>query len=349
MFGKPKNKLIILVIIALFLFAVIGFGASKAISGAKDNVDQPIASTEDTSDDQYEFDEEDDDEYFDEEYADDEDAIDEDEKTAAESEKNTYTSFGKIEIQFLDVGQADSALIICDDKAMLIDGGNRDDSSFLYSYLKEKGIKHLDYIIATHPDEDHIGGIAGALNYASCGTVYCSTDWHDSYVFDDFKFYIEKQGKKIEIPEPGTSFSLGEAKCEVIGPINEAEESNNNSIVLRITYGKTSFLFTGDAEFEEENDLINSDAKLKSDVLKVAHHGSASSTSSKFLKKVKPDYAVISVGKDNTYGHPTESTLKNLKNAGAKIYRTDRKGTITCISDGKNIDFQIEKKSSSSN
>lgn len=355
MIGKLKSKGIILVFIVIFLLSMTACGAENDSSDMNSSSDQSVVSTEDASDDEDNldyYDDEDEEEFDDDEDEDfdDEDSDysedDEDDKSISEPAKNTYTAFGKLEIQFLDLGQADGALVICDDKAMLIDGGNRDDSSFMYSYLKEKGISHLDYVIATHPDEDHIGGIAGALNYASCETVYCSTDKWDSYIFDDFKFYVEKQGKKIEVPEPGTTFNLGDAKCKILGPISKSEESNNNSIILRITYGKTSFLFTGDAEFDEEKELIDSGAKLRSNVLKVAHHGSSSSTSSRFLKKVKPDYAVISVGKDNSYGHPTEKILKRLKKAGAKIYRTDKKGTITCISDGKSIKFKTEKSSS---
>lgn len=353
MFGKLKNKCLILVFIVIFTLLLTGCGGDKGTSDVEGNADQTVVSTEDADDvddeeydDEDEFDDEDDDEDIDE---DEEDADQNVNENNRDSEKQKEIEYGKLEINYLDVGQADAALLICDGQTMLIDGGNREDSSFLYSYLKNKDIDYLDYVIATHPDEDHIGGIAGALNYASCGTVYCSTDWHDSYVFDDFKMYVEKQGKKIEIPDAGTEFNIGGAKCKIIGPVNESEDSNNSSIVVRITYGKTSFLFTGDAEFEEENDLISSGTKLNSNVLKVGHHGSAYSTSQEFLDKVKPDYAIISVGKDNSYGHPAGVTLTNLKQAGAKIYRTDKQGTITCVSDGKKIEFKSEKKSKVNN
>lgn len=351
MLSKLKNKYLMLVVIVVFTMIFTGCEGDKASSDIDD--DQTVVSTEDISDSDLDYDE-DYDEDYDDEYDDDDEDIDTDsEKEDAEAVKAADTKskkkkeivHGKLEIDFIDVGQADAALVICDGQTLLIDGGNRESSSLMYSYLKKREIDYLDYIIATHPDEDHIGGIAGALNYANCGTVYCSTKWHDSYVFDDFKFYVEKQGKKIEVPETGTVFHIGKAKCKIIGPVGEREDSNNNSIIVRITYGKTSFLFTGDAEFEEENDLLSSGAKLKSDVLKVAHHGSSYSTSQEFLDKVKPDYAVISVGKNNSYGHPAGVTINNLKAAGAKIYRTDRQGTITCISDGKKIEFKSEKKS----
>lgn len=249
---------------------------------------------------------------------------------------------GGFEVHFIDVGQGDSALILCDDEAMLIDGGDSKASSLIYTYLKEHKVDRLKYMIATHPDEDHIGGLAGALNYAAVDTAFCPVTEHDTRAFESFVKYLNKQGKSITVPLNGTQFRLGSASVRLIGPVSRSSVSNNNSIVARVTYGNTSFLFTGDAEAGEEHEIIRSGAEVRSDVLKVGHHGSLSSTSNEFLKAVDPKYAVISVGKDNSYGHPEEGILEMLTDRGISIFRTDLNGDIICKSDGNSISFTVE-------
>ena len=247
------------------------------------------------------------------------------------------------EVHFIDVGQADAALALCDGHAMLIDGGNAADSSLIYSYLKTHEVSYLDYIVCTHPHEDHVGGLAGALNYAKVGTAYCSMTAYDSSAFGNFVKYLSQQGKTITVPNAGDAFTLGSAAVEVLAPITSDASVNNMSIVLRVTYGDTSFLFTGDAEREEEQDILNAGYDLSSTVLKVGHHGSDSSSSYPFLREIMPQYAVISVGQENPYGHPTDNTLSRLRDADVKVYRTDMQGHIICKSDGETVSFTVER------
>lgn len=248
-------------------------------------------------------------------------------------------------IEYIDVGQGDATLIQCDGEYMLIDGGDPSSSSLIYTILRDKEIKKLKYIIGTHGDADHIGGLAGALNYAKVDEAYCSVKENDTRAFKSFLKYLDKQGKILRVPEAGDTLELGSAKVKILGPIYNSDESNNMSIVVRVTYGKTSFLFMGDAETDEENDIIKKYKRnLNCDVLKVGHHGSASSTSTEFLNAVKPEYAVISCGLDNSYGHPTQTVLDSITNKGAEIYRTDLQGDIFCYSDGKKLTFTTEKR-----
>jgi competence protein ComEC len=242
-------------------------------------------------------------------------------------------------IHFIDVGQADAALVLCDGKAMLIDGGNRADSNLIYTYLKKQNITHLDYIVGTHAHEDHIGGIPGALQVATVDTVYCPTKSYNTQAFKNFVNAVTGKGKTITIPTIGTTFNLGSAVCTILAVNTDGKDLNNTSIVMRIVYGQTSFLFTGDAEDVVEKALLEKGVTLKSDVLKVGHHGSNSSTTYPFLREVMPQYAVICVGSDNTYGHPTENVLSRLRDADVTTFRTDKQGDILCVSDGTTVTF----------
>lgn len=245
-------------------------------------------------------------------------------------------------VEFIDVGQGDCALIQCDGKYMMIDGGPSKASSIVYTILKEKGINTLDVMVATHPDEDHIGGLSGALNYAKVEKVYSPVISHDTKTFKSLLKYINKQGKKITVPKAGDSFSLGSAKVNILGPLNTSEDTNNSSIVVKVTYGKNTFLFMGDAEEKEELHIIKNNKDIKCDVIKIGHHGSISSTSKALLNASNPTYAVISVGK-NKYGHPADKIIEKLSAADVQIYRTDKCGDITFYSDGNEISVETEK------
>ncbi len=278
-------------------------------------------------------------------------AISTEQPNAAPTEKSTEEPISEptaevleksyFEVHYIDVGHADAALVCCDGQYLLIDGGNADDSSLLYSYLKNKEVKHLNYVVATHAHEDHVGGIAGALNYASAGVVYCPVTDYDTEAFRNFKKYVEKAGVTITVPKAGDTFNVGSAAAEIVG-VNGGSDENNTSIILRICYGETSFLFTGDAEREAEQEVLNGGYDISSTVLKVGHHGSANSTTYPFLREIMPSVAIISVGSNNGYGHPTEDVLSRLRDADVKVYRTDMQGNIVAKSDGMNVTVEVE-------
>ena len=246
-------------------------------------------------------------------------------------------------IHYIDVGQGDAALVVCDDKTMLIDGGKPSASSIIYTYLKNLNIDYLDCIVASHADDDHIGGLSAPLAKMKVGNVIAPETEADTRSYNSLKTKTEEQGLTIQHPKPGDSMDLGSSKIEFYGPITESEsDRNNGSIVMKIIYGDTSFLFTGDAEREEEQEILNAGYDLSTTVLKVGHHGSKNSTTYPFLREIMPQYAVISVG-DNSYGHPTEDTLSRLRDADVKVYRTDMQGDIIATSDGKTVTITTKK------
>lgn len=254
-------------------------------------------------------------------------------ETAGVSESGSFT------VHFIDVGQADSALVTCDGHSMLIDGGNADDSNLVYSVLQRETEGHLDYVVGTHAHEDHIGGLSGAFETDTADVTFCPVTEYDSKAFRNFKTRADERGGGITIPAVGDTFTLGEASVTVVAVNSVPEDTNNTSIVIRIVYGDTSFLFTGDAEQETEEKILESGQNIESTVLKVGHHGSSTSTSQAFLDAVSPTYAVISCGKDNSYGHPHSETLAKLASAGVEVLRTDELGDIYCTSDGSEVTF----------
>lgn len=250
----------------------------------------------------------------------------------------------KFEVHFIDVGQADATLLLCDNQTMLIDGGNPDDSNVIAAYLKKLSIKHLDFIICSHAHDDHVGGLSSALSVSTVGRIFAPKTENDIRSYRNFKRKVSEQNLEIENPSSGDSFDFGISNVLFLGPVHENTDNlNNTSIMIKITYGNTSFLFTGDAEHEEELSVIEQGYDLSADVLKVGHHGSAYSTTYMFLREIMPKYGIISVGKHNSYGHPTEQTLSRLNDANVSVYRTDIHGDIIVSSDGKNITVQTQK------
>lgn len=244
-------------------------------------------------------------------------------------------------VTYLDVGQADSILIENNNQTMLIDAGNNEDGELLVKYFKEKGITQFNYLVATHPHEDHIGGMDNIINNFTINNIYMPDITTTTKTFLDVLNAIDSKNMTFKVPKIGETFTLGEATIEVIYTGNNKQDLNNTSIVLKLTFGTTSFLFTGDATSEVEKEILNKN--IKADVLKVGHHGSKYSTTQEFLNKVNPKYAIISVGKNNSYDHPNEITLTKLKNKNIEIHRTDKEGTIIITSNGTNLTITNEQ------
>ncbi len=262
-------------------------------------------------------------------------------------EEHTEENDVEYEVHFIDVGQADCSLIISDGESMLIDGGNVADSSLVVSYLLAEGIEELDYVICTHAHEDHVGGLSGPLNkFTVTEAVFAPATAAETKCYKSFVDAVHNQGLEITVPEAGESFEFGDGTVTFVGPVTESYyDINNTSIVTKITFGETSFLFTGDAERESEADIIAAGFDLSATILKVGHHGSENSTSYPFLREIMPEIAVISVGTDNDYGHPTEAVLSRLRDAEVKVYRTDMQGHIIVKGNGKDFIITPEKNS----
>lgn len=250
---------------------------------------------------------------------------------------------GQLKIHYINVGQADSILVQQGNHNMLIDTGTNTSTNTLIAYLKGQNIYKLDYLILTHPHEDHIGGADAVINTFNIGIVYMPKVTSNTKTFKDVVAAMNKKSLKAKQPVVGDSFKLGEASCNILGPINTVSgDLNTYSIVLKLTFGNNKFMFTGDAQISNEKDVINKGFDLSADVLKLGHHGSHTSSSQEFLNKVNPKYAVISCGVKNDYGHPHKEVMERLQTMKIKVYRTDESGTIICTSDGKNISFNTE-------
>lgn len=247
----------------------------------------------------------------------------------------------EFKVHFLNVGQDDSTLITCGEHAMLIDAGGNNDVEPVLNYIQNKqGLTHLDYVIGTHPHEDHIGGLDAVINSVSVDTVMLPDVTTNTQTFMDVLTAIDNNGLSITIPSPGQTYSLGDASFTILAPVKEyGDDLNNWSIALKLTYGDTSFLFTGDAESDAEKDIVDNGIDISADVFKVGHHGSDTSNSDYLLDAVKPSYSVISCGRDNSYGHPNKNALNRLQAHGTQIFRTDGQGTIVASTDGNTISW----------
>lgn len=249
---------------------------------------------------------------------------------------NTNENVGNLNIYYFDVGQADSILLRCDDQNMLIDAGNNADGKLIVNELKSMGIDTIDYLIGTHAHEDHIGGLDDVIDNFNIENFYMPSKEYTSATYKSVLKSAENKNLEIVAPKIGDKFTLGSATCEVMSIDNDAKELNLTSIVIEVTNGDNKFLFTGDAEIENEEKRLWNDI----DVLKVGHHGSRTSTSEDFIEQTKPEVAVISLGEGNSYGHPHKETMDLLNEYNVIIYRTDTQGTIHITSDGENYNIE---------
>lgn len=255
---------------------------------------------------------------------------------------------GGFTLTMLNVGQGLAILIEADGHYMMYDGGGREASSYVVSYLKEQKITGFDCLIASHYDEDHIAGLVGVLRNYDVGNLICPDYQADSKIYQSFVDASESNGAALIHPQAGERYSLGGAVISILGPFGyDEEKENNNSIAVKLTYGNFSCILTGDAEKEEEQAIIDSGADLATDLYVVGHHGSSGSTSDAFLKAMSPSVVWISCGSDNSYGHPAQKTMEKLKEAGIALYRTDllenaKTKEVTCYADGNSYWFDQE-------
>ena len=253
---------------------------------------------------------------------------------------------GDLDVHFIDVGKADGIYIRCNGKHILIDSGDVEYSGKVANYLKRQGVKTLDLAVATHFDRDHIGGMANVIMEFEVKR-FLRPDLPQellpsSSVYEAMNFALDYKNVPVESPQIGESFSLGGLEIQTLGPQRVYDDMNDNSILLKMTYGQASFLFMGDAEENAEEDLLAQDYDLKSTVLKVGHHGSKTSTSQELLDAVKPEAAVISVGEDGNE-LPKTQVLDRLSENGVTVFRTDLNGTIIMASNGDQLHIFMEK------
>lgn len=270
--------------------------------------------------------------------------------TGFTSDKAQVPKPKNLEVYYIDVGQGDSIFIISPEgKTILIDGGEKD--SNVTDFLKSRKIKTIDVLIATHPHSDHIGGLVDVVKNYNVKSVYMPNITHTTKAFENLLLAIKEKNLKIKLAYEGVTLPIEGIDAVFVSPQKDIKNDNLNeySAVLKLTYKDTSFLFTGDAENGSEQRMLSSEQNIKVDVLKVGHHGSKSSTSTTFLNKVNPKYAIISCGAGNKYGHPHDVTIKKLNDKKIKTYRTDKDGTVHAISDGKNIKFETIKSNKKNN
>ena len=246
---------------------------------------------------------------------------------------------GDMEVHFLDVGQGNAILVQSGGQNLLYDGGDQSHADHVVSYLQQQNVETIDYMISSHYDEDHLGGLVKCLNSFNVSNVLGSDYVHTSNLFNTFMNTATANAIIVQYPSVGDTFDFGTGSFTVLAPDGISQNSNDNSVVIKLENGSNSFIFTGDAEETSEQDMISTGMNLDCDVLSVGHHGSASSTTWDFLEATSPSYAVISCGVNNQYNHPSAETMGRLSDMEIPVFRTDKQGTIIAVSDGTTISW----------
>lgn len=254
---------------------------------------------------------------------------------------------GDVSVHFIDVGQGDCELIKTQNKTVLIDCGEKEYYSDVIAYIKSQNIKYIDYVIVTHPHSDHAGGMSFILDEFDIGTVVMPKI-QESIIPTTSTYIrllksIENKNITVEYANAGKEYTLDDVKMILLSPVQDYDDLNNYSVAVKFVHGKNSFLFTGDIEKEAESDIMEKGFDISADVLKIAHHGSSTSSKKKFINAVAPQYAVIEVGSPNSYNHPNKETLQLLENKDIMVYRTDLYGNIVFVSDGSTLNILTEK------
>lgn len=263
--------------------------------------------------------------------------------SASSDSTNAASGTGEMTVHFMDVGEGDSTLIESQGHFLLMDGGDRDHSSFVVAYLKKQGVSTLDYVIASHFDDDHISGIVGALHVFTVSAMLEPGYTGTTSIYQSLKNIETQKGIVPIVPNVGDNYSMGNISFTVAGPINYThDEENDNSLCVLVTCGNNRFLFTGDAQETSEKEICGTGISLSADVLEAGHHGSRTSNSGELLNAVSPEYMVLSCGKDNSYGLPDQDVIERIRDKGISLFRTDEQGTILAVSDGTNITWSTE-------
>jgi len=245
-------------------------------------------------------------------------------------------------VHFIDVGQGDSILIqLPNQQNMLIDAGDNHKGQLVVDYLKEQGVSMIDYLIATHPHADHIGGMDNVIDQFEIGVIYMPRVAHTTKTYMELLEAIDEKNLRIRTAKAGVTITIDDVTVEILAPDSQLESDNLNdySVVLKLIYGKTKFLLQGDAEKKSEEFILESGMDIKADVIKLGHHGSSTSSTPKYIEAVDPDYAIVMAGEGNKYGHPHKEVVALMNEKGITLYRTDRNGTIVVISDGNKVSF----------
>lgn len=269
-------------------------------------------------------------------------------ETVGLTEENTVSAAEQLTVHYIDVGQGDCIFVQTPEANMIIDGGERGQEKVITSYLEQYDVHTIDYVVATHPHSDHIGSLDDVINAYTVSNVIMprlsQANTPTTEAYRKFLLAVKNSGAKVIEGKAGVTFSLGKAECTVLSPYEQSENKNNMSVVIRLDWGDSSFLFTGDAESGLEKQILDGEYSkyVNVDVLKMGHHGSSTSSSDAFLEAVSPDLCVISCGVGNDYGHPHHETLKKVAGMNTTLLRTDELGSIRVHTDGTKITWEAD-------